>query len=235
MCGAWQSAGFETIADKTSAAEKWLDILYAGFCAVKENFDQEEADALIDLGRESCCLYPGEMMQAAVCLENGGNAGQILAMIESGDIDVADLFSPMPRKEAEKQTSAAGTVRRKSVPAHMKEKTHWPEHTKTAPQEGAGKTGNGMAGWKTQAEVAMIRKRYPVGSRIELDYMNEEGMPPGLKGIVKSVDDAGALHIIWENGRSLALVPGADRFHRVPESQAEKQAGEEPETEEMEH
>ena len=39
--------------------------------------------------------------------------------------------------------------------------------------------------------------------------MNEQGMPPGLKGIVKSVDDAGQLHMIWENGRSLALVPGA--------------------------
>ena len=44
-----------------------------------------------------------------------------------------------------------------------------------------------MAGWKTQAEVAAIRKRYPAGSRIELDYMNEQGMPPGLKGIVKSL------------------------------------------------
>ena len=66
-----------------------------------------------------------------------------------------------------------------------------------------------MAGWKTQAEVAAIRKRYPAGSRIELDYMNEQGMPPGLKGIVKSVDDAGQLHMIWENGRSLVLVPGA--------------------------
>ena len=38
--------------------------------------------------------------------------------------------------------------------------------------------------------------------------MNEQGMQPGLKGIVKSVDDAGQLHMIWENGRSLALVPG---------------------------
>lgn len=69
-----------------------------------------------------------------------------------------------------------------------------------------------MAGWKTQAEVAAIRKRYPAGSRIELDYMNEQGMPPGLKGIVKSVDDAGQLHMIWENGRSLALVRGLTGF-----------------------
>ena len=84
-----------------------------------------------------------------------------------------------------------------------------------------------MAGWKTQAEVAAIRKRYPAD-------MNEQGMPPGLKGIVKSVDDAGQLHMIWENGRSLALVPGEDRFHRLPEPQAEKQAGKEAPAEEME-
>ena len=43
--------------------------------------------------------------------------------------------------------------------------------------------------------------------------------------------------MIWENGRSLALVPGTDRFHRLPEPQAEKPAGKEAlpeETEEME-
>lgn len=84
-----------------------------------------------------------------------------------------------------------------------------------------------MAGWKTQAEVAAIRKRYPAD-------MNEQGMPPGLKGIVKSVDDAGQLHMIWESSRSLALVPGEDRFHRLPEPQAEKQAGKEAPAEEME-
>lgn len=78
-----------------------------------------------------------------------------------------------------------------------------------------------MSQWKTQAEVAAIRKRYPVGSRIALDYMNEQGMPPGLKGIVDHIDDQGQLHMIWENGRSLALIPGADRFHRLPELQRE--------------
>ncbi len=82
-----------------------------------------------------------------------------------------------------------------------------------------------MAGWKTRAETDAIRKRYPAGTRIELDYMNEQGMPPGLKGIVESVDDAGQLHIAWENGRSLALVPGADRFHRVPGPQAVEWVG----------
>lgn len=41
-----------------------------------------------------------------------------------------------------------------------------------------------MNGWKTQKEVDEIRRRYPVGTRIELEYMDERDMPPGLKGIV---------------------------------------------------
>ena len=81
-----------------------------------------------------------------------------------------------------------------------------------------------MSRWKTQAEVAAIRKRYPIGSRLELDYMEEPGMPPGLKGIVDHIDDQGQLHMIWENGRSLALIPGADRFHRLPQIQSEESA-----------
>lgn len=78
-----------------------------------------------------------------------------------------------------------------------------------------------MNGWKTQKEVDEIRRRYPVGTRIELEYMDERDMPPGLKGIVDHVDDQGQLHMTWENGRSLALVPGVDDFCILPE-QAEK-------------
>lgn len=78
-----------------------------------------------------------------------------------------------------------------------------------------------MNGWKTQEEVEEIRRRYPEGTRIELEYMDERDMPPGLKGIVDHVDDQGQLHMTWENGRSLALVPGVDDFRILPE-QAEE-------------
>lgn len=37
-------------------------------------------------------------------------------------------------------------------------------------------------------------------------------MLPGLRGTVDYVDDQGQLHMNWENGRSLALVPGEDVF-----------------------
>ena len=88
-------------------------------------------------------------------------------------------------------------------------------------------------GWKTQKEVEEIKKRYPKGTRIELDGMDEQGMPPGLKGIVEMVDDQGQLHMIWENGRFLALIPGEDMFHVIPE-QAEQRDSEAPDDEELE-
>ena len=40
-------------------------------------------------------------------------------------------------------------------------------------------------------------------------------MPPGLQGTVAYIDDAGQIHMHWENGRSLALIPGEDSFHRI--------------------
>ena len=66
-----------------------------------------------------------------------------------------------------------------------------------------------------QKQVEQLRKRYPKGTRLCLDFMDEAGMPPGLQGTVAFIDDAGQIHMHWENGRSLAIVPGVDSFHRV--------------------
>lgn len=73
-----------------------------------------------------------------------------------------------------------------------------------------------MGNWKTEKEVEAIKQKYPKGTRLELEFMDEEGMPPELKGIVDHIDDQGQLHMVWENGRSLALVPGEDEFHVLP-------------------
>ena len=35
----------------------------------------------------------------------------------------------------------------------------------------------------------------------------EQGMPDGLKGTVSFVDDAGQIHVNWENGRTLPVIP----------------------------
>ena len=51
------------------------------------------------------------------------------------------------------------------------------------------------------------------GSKIKLICMkNEPQMPSGLIGIVDFIDDAKQIHVLWENGSSLALIPEIDKF-----------------------
>lgn len=60
--------------------------------------------------------------------------------------------------------------------------------------------------------LAYLREQYPAGTRVELVEMCDpyRDMPKGLKGVVKHVDDAGGIHIQWENGSSLAALHGVD-------------------------
>ena len=66
--------------------------------------------------------------------------------------------------------------------------------------------------------VNKIRNKYPRGSRIQLDYMDDpRAIPPGTKGTVDHVDDAAQIHVKWDNGRTLAVIPGEDSFHKITE------------------
>ena len=64
-----------------------------------------------------------------------------------------------------------------------------------------------------------IKERYPEGTRIVLDYMGEDPHPiePGTIGTVRHVDDIGTVHVDFDNGRRLGLVPGEDSFHKLKE------------------
>ncbi|MSS89057.1 DUF4314 domain-containing protein [Eisenbergiella tayi] len=66
-------------------------------------------------------------------------------------------------------------------------------------------------------QAKFIRHDYQPGTKVVLDEKMEDPcreMPVGLTGIVDSVDDLGQIHCHWENGSSLALIPGVDHFHR---------------------
>lgn len=66
--------------------------------------------------------------------------------------------------------------------------------------------------------VEMIKKMYPRGARIYLDRMADDEprpIPPGTKGTVSNVDDMGTIHVHWDNGRGLGLIPDADEFHKI--------------------
>ena len=66
--------------------------------------------------------------------------------------------------------------------------------------------------------VKFMQEQYPPGTRIRLNSMNDPYSPvtPGTEGVVELVDDAGQLHMKWDNGRTLAIIPGEDSFTVLP-------------------
>ena len=65
--------------------------------------------------------------------------------------------------------------------------------------------------------VNNLRKAYPPGTKIKLIRMEDVQAPPsGTIGTVTCVDDIGTIHMKWNNGSSLGLVPD-DKFVIVKE------------------
>lgn len=81
--------------------------------------------------------------------------------------------------------------------------------------------------FRKQSEVERIREQYPPGTRVRLNRMDDPyaPIPSGTEGVVSMIDDNGQLHMKWDNGRSLALIPGEDSFSVIskPELQMEEQ------------
>ena len=52
-----------------------------------------------------------------------------------------------------------------------------------------------------------------IGRRIVLGHMeDQEPIPDGATGTIVHIDDWGHYHVQWDNGRSLSVIPGEDRF-----------------------
>lgn len=65
-------------------------------------------------------------------------------------------------------------------------------------------------------EVEKIKKLFPVGTRVRLIQMDDsQAVPSGILGTVDHIDDDGQLHMKWDNGRTLALIYGVDKFEKV--------------------
>ena len=65
-------------------------------------------------------------------------------------------------------------------------------------------------------QAAECRLNYPPGTRILLEHMDDKfAVPDGTRGTVDHVDDAGQIHMRWDNGRTLAIIPQVDSFRKL--------------------
>lgn len=66
----------------------------------------------------------------------------------------------------------------------------------------------------------------PVGARVRLIHFgpcacgdpghdDNQRVLTDTRGTVTSVDDAGTIHVAWDNGRTLGLLPGLDEWEQV--------------------
>lgn len=81
-----------------------------------------------------------------------------------------------------------------------------------------------------------MQKLYPEGTRLVLNSMNDPyaPVPPGTRGTVDFVDDAGQIHMKWDNGRTLAIVPNEDDFRKLTDEELAEESEIEEESENFE-
>lgn len=64
--------------------------------------------------------------------------------------------------------------------------------------------------------VELVRRQYPVGTRVELVQMDDFQAPPiGTKGTVEGVDDTASLLVAWDNGSHLNVIYGEDLVRKI--------------------
>lgn len=69
-------------------------------------------------------------------------------------------------------------------------------------------------------KIQNLRNQYPKGTRIEVIHMEDpNAVKKGSIGTVQFVDDMGTIHVHWDDGGSLGLIPGVDSFKVVQENE----------------
>ena len=69
----------------------------------------------------------------------------------------------------------------------------------------------------TEWQLKQLQEQYPVGTRVELIYMNDpynHKLVPGCQSTVRRVDDMGTIHVSWDCGSSLGLIPGEENSRK---------------------
>lgn len=65
-----------------------------------------------------------------------------------------------------------------------------------------------------QKQLDDLKQTYCPGFRVRLLHMNQDPypVPDNTLGTIQHIDDAGQIHVKWDNGQGLALVPQVDQF-----------------------
>jgi ssDNA-binding Zn-finger/Zn-ribbon topoisomerase 1 len=60
------------------------------------------------------------------------------------------------------------------------------------------------------------------GKRVRLIHMDDEWtkLKEGDEGVIKFIDDAGIIHVNWDNGEGLGLLPGIDKYEILDQNKA---------------
>ena len=74
-------------------------------------------------------------------------------------------------------------------------------------------------------QAKRYKELYPAGTRLCLINMDDPYAPvtAGTRGTVDLVDDIGQIHMSWDNGRTLALVPEVDSFRKLTAKELEEE------------
>lgn len=68
-----------------------------------------------------------------------------------------------------------------------------------------------------KSNIEELKEKYPIGTKIKLlqDMDDIQPIKAGEIGIVEYIDDEGSLHMSWDNGSSLAIIPEIDKFEVI--------------------
>lgn len=65
--------------------------------------------------------------------------------------------------------------------------------------------------------------RYLKGKRVRMIHMEDvDPIQPGQCGVVQFVDDLNQLHVQWDDGRTLAIIPEKDQFEVLDNYEADE-------------
>lgn len=89
---------------ETVAAERWLNNIYSGLKAVKEDFGEPIANQVCELAAIQSCLYPGEMCNAAQHFQDGRTPLEISDMVMNSELDSDELCYPERKDSFQPET-----------------------------------------------------------------------------------------------------------------------------------